>query len=131
MPNFREHTEYYGLFLQHRGGYRIFVALVRDGRKMSVPPVRDGHRISLAPGRDGHRISVAPVRNGCRISEALVRECNRISVAPITFQVLSARIAEFLHVLLHSVKIDMKTLSKPILENHKICLKALNLNLIS
>lgn len=99
--------------------------------KISVPPVRDGHRISLAPGRDGHRISVAPVRNGRRISEALVREGNRISVAPITFQVLSARIAEFLQVLLHSVKIDMKTLSKPIMENRKIVLKALKLNLIS
>ena len=42
-----------------------------------------------------------------------------------------SKIAEFLQVLLHSVKIDMKTLSKPILENHKIVLKALKLNLIS
>ena len=130
-----------------RGGCRISAALVGDSCRISVAPPKDGCRISAAPVRDGHRISTAQVRDSRRISAAPVTlqvlwgiylkriwqlANNHYTVLHIVSFVLSfSELAKCpqgslnsFKFIIYSVKIDMKTLFKPILENHKIVWKA-------
>ena len=126
---------------------RISAALVRDGRRIFVTPVKAGHRISTALVRDGCRISPAPLRDGGRIFAASVtfqvlwriyfkrigqlanHYCTVLHIVSFVlfFSELAKRPREsmdFLKFIIYSVKTDMKTLSKPILEKHKIVWKA-------
>lgn len=98
--------------------------------------VRDGCRIYAAPVRDGGRISAAPVTFQVlwgMYFKRIGQLANHYSTVPhiVSFVLFFSELAKcpqeslnFLKFIIYSVKIDMKTLSKPILENHKIVWKA-------
>lgn len=136
-------------------GRRISVAPVTDDQRISAAPVKeflrhcsemvaeflerqsDGRRISAAPVRDGGRISAAPVTFQVlwgmyfkRIGRLTNHYCTVLHI--VSFVLFFSELAKcpqeslnFIKFIIYSVKIDMKTLSKPILENHKIVWKAL------
>ena len=116
------------------------MAPVRDGRRISSLSVTDGRRISALLVRDGCRISAAPFVAPVtfqllwgiyfkRIGQLANNYCTVLHI--VSFVLFFSELAKcpqesliFFKFIIYAVKIGIETLSKPILENHKIVWKA-------